>query len=189
MPINFTETDTASACAVGAYCSPDSAATTTFTRQATDGGTPGVTAVFGKLPGDSTKHFAGNFECVVAAGVSWDAGTWVVRINITQAQANFTWEDSYICRVSSGCVNQATIASLLNQAISLATTGVKTMTIPGGLAQSPAVGDKVIVVLVWKNAGAMALTVNVLPDQNIDSPFIAGAAAAPPQRMLTGVGV
>jgi hypothetical protein len=42
---------------------------------------------------------------------NWAAGIWDITINVTTANANVDWVGLYICRSSSGCVNQSTVGS------------------------------------------------------------------------------
>src|SRR5208337_1682382 len=75
----FTETDTASTCAVNVYCSGRSlTAGTKNTRQATNGGSAGSTGVPITIGNGETDVVGVNFELPVNSGVTWAAGTWTI---------------------------------------------------------------------------------------------------------------
>jgi len=95
---------------------------------------------------------------------------------------NITWNSVYICRVNSGCANQATIGSSTSLGISLATTGVKSTTVSGA-AQSPGAGDLVMIVFGFTNSahGSQSFLYDV--DQNNDSPFTVAAERYATRRM------
>lgn len=108
---------------------------------------------------------------------SWESGNYVVRINLTTGNGRTTWEDSYICRVNSACSSQATVGSLTGQAISLSTTGVKTMTISGA-AQTANQTDTLYLVLGFKNNVGGTFSFAVQFDQQIDTPLTQWQSAA-----------
>lgn len=107
--------------------------------------------------------------------MTWSAGTWTVRLNVTTANMNLTWTDVYICRTSSGCFNSATIGSATGLAKSLGSTGVLSQAVTGA-AQTPSAGDKVMIAFVFSNAAMSTQTFNYTPNQLIDSPFVSGDA-------------
>jgi hypothetical protein len=130
-----------------------------------------------------TNRIAVSFELTAASGstalgtlYNWLAGTWVVRLNVTTANANITWTECYICQVNSGCASVATIGSVTGQSISLGTTGVKSMNVTGS-AISPASTDGVEIILAMTNGGTMTQSFGFTPNQLIDSPFTAAAVA------------
>src|SRR5262245_65381674 len=111
------------------------------------------------------------------ASLTWDAGTWTVRLNVTTANASIQWTDTYICKVNSTCTNSSatTIGSLTGQTTSLGTTGVKTHSVTGS-AVTPSAGDKVVVMICHTNVSAnMNQTFAWTPNQLVDSPFSSGA--------------
>lgn len=135
--------------------------------------------VGGTSAGEQTPNLAGEasnlvlfaYECEIPADASWDAGDWTVRFNITTSNMNLTVTEIYVCRVNSSCTNQATIGSETGLSISLGTTGVKTQVVSPGAAQTPSVGDKVLVVLIASNGAMTSQSCGITSDQNIDSPF------------------
>ena len=106
----------------------------------------------------------------VPAGTSWDAGDYTVRMNVTTANMNLTISSIYLCRVDSACTNQATIGSATGLSISLASTGVVSQVVTGS-AQTPSVGDFILIVLGLTNGAMSSQQVVFTQDQNIDTPL------------------
>lgn len=185
MAIIYTQTDTnGSACNTLSEliaCSGLSGGTT-LSKQATVGGTAGVTEWSDTINASSTLIEVFGIEITPDSGVSWDAGTWTVRWNVTTSNMSCTVVAVYVCRVNSSCVNQETIGSATGLSISQGSTGVKSQTVSGS-AVTPSAGDKVLVVMAVQNTAMTNQTLGWTPDQNIDSPF----TAAPAQPTLSGV--
>lgn len=143
-----------------------------FPIECSNGGTAGSAAEsinHNTTTGGASRRFE-IFKCVVGAGVSWDAGTWTTRINITTANMNITATAVYICRVDSSGNNQATIGSATGLSISFGSTGVKSQDVTGS-GQTPSVGDVVWVVYELTNGAMSAQAFSHTPTQLIDSPF------------------
>lgn len=172
MPINFTQTDTDNNIG-NTFCSGRSVSSS-LGKLATDGGTAGTGTGAIQVDASLTTVVSFNFKCTVNSGVSWNAGTWTWRLNITTANMNLTLGEVYLCRVNSSDVNQATIGSATGLGISLSSTGVKSGTISGS-SQSPSAGDYVSVVLVFTNTAMTGQQADCTLNQNIDSPFTAAA--------------
>lgn len=122
---------------------------------------------------------------------SWAAGNWVIRLNVQTANANMTWVRTYVCRVNSALVSQATVGSLLAQTTSLATTGVKTHTVVGA-AQTAAAGDRIYIVCIFQAGAATDQSVVFTMDQLIDAPLTAIVTGGPfphytRRRLLAGM--
>lgn len=179
MASTFQQTDTAQVCALSAYCSSVGGTQETDTgRQATVGGSAGVTEKTFSVATSQTDDIEFSFECVIPAGYSGDAGDWTVNVNFSTGNADATWESCFICRVSSGCVNQATIGSATG--LGIATKSGPQSTVISGAAQTLSAGDKAIIVLGFSNASTMfARTVGITPSATITSPFSAPAAPIP----------
>lgn len=185
MAISFTQTDTAAVCTALVYCSFNSLNGTRSLRQATEGGTPGVATIAQSIDGGAVNIIAVFFECIVGTGVSWNAGTWTVNLDVTTAASGvMNWTGLDICRLNSSCTSQASIATA-SPSVPVTTTGVKTVTASGS-AQSPSVGDKVMVLLSFSQTGPTR-SFSYIPDVTIDSPF-SGVSTSPNSLMLTGVG-
>lgn len=179
--IDLQQSDTStSLCATNAYCSVGTQGTNRTVRRAQQGDTAGVTGVAVTVDNaDTAKNIW--WHCVIPAGASWDAGNWTVRLNVTGAAMNTTWEGTYICRLNSACANQASIGSLTGQSIDVGTTGVKTFPAISGAAQTPSAGDLVMVICRFtETSGHGNNTITYLPDQLINTPFddgVTGTAA------------
>lgn len=173
MALSFTQTDTANAtCDSTERSSCVGAGTTAINigKAASVGGTPGTgSAGSGTVPGSSTARDF-HFFCTVGAGVTWGAGTWTVRLNVSSSNMNLTWTECYICKVASDCTGSTSIGSNTSVGISLGTTGVKTTTVSGS-SVTPNAGDAVLVGFVWSNGAMTDQVASFTPDQNIDSPF------------------
>ena len=177
MAMTFTQTDNTGSFGCSAAellgCSGLAASgdlTTADARACVNGGTAGTGNNIINLFSSETNVVEKAFICDVGSGVSWDSGTWTIRLNITASNMNITWTHVYVCRIDSNCVNQATIGSNTAVGISLGTTGVKSTTVSGN-AQTPSAGDKVLIVLAFTNGAMSVQAATSVPDQNIDSPF------------------
>jgi hypothetical protein len=186
MPVSYQETDSTSvACAIATFCSGASLNVgATRSKVASLGGVAGVTSSSPSIDANANRLIAVQFELSpsFATGDIWGVGNYVVRLNITAGNANLTLEDVYVCRVNSACVSQATIGSSLTNAISLSTTGVKTVTVSGAAQAGAAVGDIVQIILTFSNTNAGVQGFTFLPDQLIDTPI----TPAPPPPMDAG---
>src|SRR5262245_1390672 len=175
MPVDIQQTDTASSCTIGAtvfFCTPSISSNATFQRTASVGGTAGTVAVSSPSQNASDRRSGIVAHWIPAAGTTWAAGTWTVRVNITTANASIQWTDTYICQVSSTCSNIATIGSLTGQTTSLGTTGVKTHSVTGSAVASPGGTDKILVLMVFQNVSAnMSQTFQWTPNQIINTAF------------------
>ena len=177
MAIAFQENDTAQACALNNYCSTVGG-TIEAGRQAEEGvgaGSSEVTFTVALSQADDNEF---SFELVFGNDVDGDSGTWTVRANFTTGNANATWESCFICRVSSGCVDQETIGSTTGLGIDTS-LGAASTTVSGS-AVTLADGDKVIITLGFSNSNAhQNRTVGITPDRIIDSPFSVAAVIQP----------
>ena len=188
MPLIFVQSDAVGPCAaLSTHCAVGTASSSRVARQCTVGGTPGVTQNTPTLEAAAVDFRQIWYECEVPAGTYWEAGDWTIRMNVTTANADVQWKSAHICRISSGCINQATIGSNTAVNITLNTTGVKTVVISGS-AQAPAPGDKVMILLGFTDLTSKGTeTWGLTPNQNIDSPLKAvldpvGAGVVPNPR-------
>jgi hypothetical protein len=160
-------------------CAAGTPQTTPASRAAAEGGTAGSLEVTLTLVASTTDRRTLMFSMTPGGTDTWAAGNWTVPINVTTAGvAGMSWASTFICRVNSGGVNQATIGSLTGQAITFNTAGVVSMTISGA-SQTPAAGDKVYIVLGFTNTVTMGKTFGVTPSQTITSPFTGAVAVSP----------
>ena len=169
--IQLQQTDTAALDGALSACSGLGASQNTDNKQATSGGSPGTTTPQVTLSGSDGGSRGIHFESAAnePGQTSWPAGNWVVRLNITTGNTNLQWISTYICRVNSNGINQATVGSLTGQSISLG-SGPISMTVSGS-AQTALVGDRIYIVLGFKNTSALQQSFNYQPNQLIDTPI------------------
>lgn len=186
MATSYAQTGTAADCGTIVACSGATLGDVAVSRKATVGGSSGAEFTFGGAAFDNALSRAlVMFEIVPESGDTWDAGDYVVRLNVTTVGGvtASTWTETHICRVNSSCVSQESIGSLTGQSTAL-TVGLKTMTVAGA-AQTPSAGDKIYIVCVFlsnRNNSSGGIT----PDQNIDTPVTAGAGGGDPEANLIG---
>jgi len=174
--VDYQQTDNASGNFLTALCS-SATFDATVSRDATVGGTPGTTPASTNISGSAVNHTGGIwFRITPAAGVTWDAGTWTVNVNVTTANMNLTLQTCSICRVN-GISNRATIGEATALGLSLGSTGVLTISVSGS-ATTPAAGDSVIVLFGVDNASKNGAAFSVTPDQLVSSPFTAAASVS-----------
>lgn len=164
MALTFTQTDsTTDTCT---NCS----ATALAARRAAAGETVGSTPQSVTVPASGVAFVT--FTCIVASGVTWDAGTWTVPFNVTTGNMNLDLDiNSTIYRVNSSCTNQAEMDAGANwDASDMGSAGVFTATFSTG-AQTPSVGDKVRICIRVLNSAMTDQSFEFTPDQNIASPF------------------
>lgn len=168
---SYQETDTAAVDGAKQMCSPTGTGTGPQAFQGSQGGSAGSAAHTATLNGAiSASEIMWESPSGDPNNTSWPAGNWVVRLNVTSANANLQWDACYICRCNSSGVSQGTVGSLTGQGISLGTTGVKSMTVSGS-AQSAAATDRWYIVLVLKSTSAGIQSCAFHSDQLIDTPF------------------
>ena len=135
-------------------------------------GTPGGASNPGVAMNPNANNLASFWnELLIPAGVSWNAGTWTINIDVKQGATGVSLSSAYLCRVSSSNVNEAMIGSATGLNIDMSTTGVKTFTIAGS-AQTPAAGDFVELVVGLSNSTSTTENLYWLPNQLIGSPFV-----------------
>jgi hypothetical protein len=167
MALTITQTDTAG---VAAQSCNGRTATGATSRAASPGGTAGSTPVATGNQNSGTHLTKIAFSWTPDAAVTWNSGTWTIRVNVTTGNTNLTIEDVCIRRLNSADADQGSIGQATAQAIS-GSAGVKSINISGA-AQTPAAGDKVLITLTVSNAsGQMNQQFSWTPDQDVDSPF------------------
>lgn len=174
--ISFNETDTSDTFDVG--CSGEAAGASTAARQAADGGTLGSIEVSAD-PGNNVTRSCFAFVCgAPGASASWDAGTWVVRINHSSMDGGTQLVAVYVCDFLSG-TGFTSIASNTSPGHTRGAAGVLTVNVSQGSPHTPqGAASQPFIVLVYNNNdqhGASGL--GITPDQAIDTPIDDGAAA------------
>lgn len=175
MAIIFTQTDNAVTFEVG--CSVRSAGATTGGRALIEGGVAGVTDV-SVDPSNNTE--AAVFALATTGGLgedTWEAGDYVVRLNISGSNGTSQWTETYICeRTAGGAFN--TVASLTGQTTDVSGPGIVSHTVNRATDFTPVGTDSdLYIVVVFSNSDQHGnSTTSILPDQNVDTPITAAAA-------------
>jgi hypothetical protein len=169
--MTFTQTDTNPGALANCYRSD---ASTVCTSQAEAGAAAGSGTCSPSHAGSESAPGSASIrmKLIVGAGITWSSGTWTFRVNITSANMNITWNECQIERVNSSDVCQGGIGIATGLAISLGSTGVKSANVSGS-AQTPSVGDYVIISMICNNGAMTAQSFTWTSDQDIDSPFTA----------------
>lgn len=175
MSVIYVQTDSLAACGVIGACSGRTPAGDADAIEATDGGTAGTTELAVNINPLATEACF-MAEIPVQDTDSLDAGTLTMRINITTAQASLTWEEVYVCRIDSGCTSQETLGSVTGMGVDVAAGGVFSQNVTLSAASAHNAGDKVYIIVVVANAHEHTTrSLAITPDQNIDTPFVAGS--------------
>lgn len=169
----LTQTDNAAGCGAVVGCSGATIASTPQAREATKDGSPGVTELEILIALDATQagimFQSANNE---PGKTTWEAGDWIVRLNVTTGSDRITWVATYVCRFDNVCGSLAVVGSLTGQSISCELTGVKQMTVSGA-EQSANLSDEVYIVLIFANSFTHGERgIGFTPDQNIDTPIV-----------------
>lgn len=182
----YTQTDTLAPCGVIQACAPVAPAVDGDAILAQIGGTPGVTELACDVAALATETcFAA--ELAISDTDDLNAGTLVMRLNITTAQMNVTWEEVYVCRLNSSCVSQETLGSATGLALDVSAGGVFTVNVTLSAAAAHDPGDVIYIPCVFTNAFDMGTrSVAITPDQNIDTPFTPAAGPAGWGPLLAG---
>ena len=161
MALAFTQNDLTGDCSAVAGVDKEMAA----------GGVAGSAEDSISIPSSASSGFNLNWQAIPGASVTWDAGNWTVRFNVTTANMNLTWERIQISRYTSACVFQENIMSVTGLAIACSTTGVKSSTQTGTAGTAPAATDYLTVLVGFNNGAMSSQILGITEDQNIDSPF------------------
>jgi hypothetical protein len=187
----FTELDTAaSQCdsTEALACSGGTLASTSSSALIDEGGTAGSTADSVQIS-DNTQRVIYWFESdQIGSGSTWPSGTFTVRVNITSADSDGQWDHTHVCRVSSTCGSPSAVGNLTNQNTALSTTGVKTHSVSGS-SQTPNATDLILIVLTFEDTAAHGnMSVDITPNQDIDTPLTAPAGKRRVMTMSVGGG-
>lgn len=131
------------------------------------GGTAGVRTNVVTMP-NGTRGLS--FSEIDPSGYTCPAGNWLVQFNVTVAALNATTviDSCYICQIGSNCANKATIASATGLAITLNSTGVKTVVL-AGMQVALVAGDLIEIVLGLRTL-ATSDSISFVSDQIIGAP-------------------
>lgn len=136
------------------------------------GGTPGTIS---ELVTINTVATEGGVFFDVTPGASypiWAAGSYAMRLNISQGNGNVRWDELWICRVNAACAVQQTIASQIGMDIVLTGVGVVEASIAGVVVAAPLSTDKIYCVLGLSNLDEYsAQSIRFISDQLFDTPL------------------
>ena len=184
MPIVLTQTDTAAACTQDA-CGNAAIQFEFSAKQATAGGTAGVTAV--SLTQNTLNLERSTIFFQSADGepnsTSWEAGAWTFRLEVTTANKNLGWgpvggssnNGVGIGSMTPGCVCTDVWDFSLN-GVDLSTTGVKTQTFTTVGNSARSASDRIWIVYGIHNETTMQQAWAYKPSQNIDTPVNQGSS-------------
>jgi hypothetical protein len=169
MALILTETDT-----VGTGIttpSPFITVNTVYIRIATNGGPAGSTITSVSIAASNAGNTTADISYISKSGepgtTLWQSGNWVVRLDITTANTNLTWNGLGICSTTSN----TSVVSATGLAISCGTTGVKSATKAGNQI-TPLSTERIQASLGFSNGSSMVQSFSVRPDQNIDTPLV-----------------
>lgn len=184
----FQQEDTAADSGFNIACSGGTAGSVTSNHQMLSGGTAGSTEVQPD-PGNGVTRVCMAFQSDTALPepnvTTWQAGDYVVRLNVTTARAGTLWDETYICERTSGGVFN-TVASLTGQGTAMA-AGTQTHTVNRATDFSPlAANSTVYVVIVLTGPAHGGSDVGVTPSLVIDTPIDDGVSATGWNHLLSG---
>lgn len=180
MPTDYQQTDESSSAGTG-QCS--FAATQKHFNISAGAAAGTVSQSYGVLSGGGTRSAIAFNTFPGDPGTATYSGTCTMRLNITTANTNVTWDRMDWCNDCALSGTAITVTSGL--AISLGTTGVKTASISVVLATNfPCVTSSSMSQLMIQvsNAAMVNATFNWINDQIVTLPF---TGAAPPATSVT----
>jgi len=142
----------------------------------------GTKLVSGGTPGDIESRITIRPEALEAGvfmrtepgdlPLTWQAGTWIVRLNVVDSDMDITLEEVHICRLDNNFNTLATVGKSPDLDISLGSVGVKIVEINGSL-QNGSVGDVAYIICGFKNRRKMHdQHFGVIFNQLVDTPII-----------------
>lgn len=170
MTVTYQQTDNAVTFEVG--CSGQTAGVSTAGRELIEGGSPGANDVTVD-PDNNTE--AAVFALATTGGTglgTWQAGDYVVDLNIVGSNGNSVWSETHICeRTAGGAFN--TVASLTGQTTDVSAAGVVSHTVNRATDFTPAGTDSdLYIVIVFSNSDPHGnSTTDITPDQTVTAPF------------------
>lgn len=141
----------------------------------TVGGT--LTGVVVSLGGEATNQINLMVECDPGVG-NWASGDYVVTVNVTASNMNLTFNEIHICRLNSGCTNQATVGSLTGIARGLGSTGSQDHTVSGSAQGSATSTDRLVVLLSFTNTSMTSQSATM--EVTVTTPIESAATKSPP---------
>jgi hypothetical protein len=133
-------------------------------------GSVGVTPVTVTMDANAKDLYAVAFDVPVPNFTLWNAGTYVIRLNVQTANASVTWSRIYLARLNSSGTFQAKIGELAFLPYVLGTPGVKEIRVPGEAQYLRSYGDRILAVLCLTNQGTLP-PYNLTPNSNVAQAF------------------
>lgn len=115
---------------------------------------------------------------------TWQAGDYVVRLNVTTARSGMIWEETYICERTSGATFN-TVASLVGQTTTM-DAGTQTHTVNRASDFTAAANSTVYIVMVFTGPAHGGSNAGVTPSLVIDTPIDDGISATGWNHLLSG---
>ena len=189
MPVTFTQKDVATSCGPQSSCSGGTVGTNTFDHEMEDGASGGTTEVMADIAA-GTSNLTLFFQSTALNQLTWDSGTWTVRLNVTTGDKNLSLEGIWICREASDCTTVATIGSDTSMSTTLNAgtyswdiSGVATDDTDGGSET-----DTVYIAMEVANGHMNSRTLGITPDRDVDSPIAKKTTAAATGQIGSGFG-
>ena len=176
MSTDFQQTNGTFLCSKALYCASNFLSFFSTSTHTEEGGTAGTTTARSTLIHGGRVYSTIWMSGLPGSGLTYNSGTWTVRLNITGIQGGFgfgalTLEDVYICHLNGSCVNQGSIGS--NTGIGTAlSVGTLTATVTGGAA--PGTWDsnsRFMVILGFKNTYSGTRWIDWKNDKIVTTPF------------------
>lgn len=168
--------DTAADSGFVTTCSGVAAGSVTSDHQMIRGGTAGTTEV-SPDPDNTTSSilaFQSDTSLPEPNVTTWDAGDYVIRLNVTTARIGTVWAATYICERTSGGAYNA-VASLTGQSIGM-DAGTQTMTVNRATNYAAAATSTIYIVCVFTGPAHGGSDVGITPSLVIDTPIDDGVA-------------
>lgn len=175
--IDFVQVDTSATFDVG--CSGRSAGLTTAARQANSGGSAGSTPVTVDPDNNGTTLACFAFLLGKPGVASWAAGDWTIPINFSVGDAGTTLAEVHVCDYNGGTIVDVDTDTSLTGLSDATTGGTVTKTVSQGSAHTPqstADSQPFIVIVLTNTDNHGATSVDITPNQTINSPIDDGAA-------------
>lgn len=169
--------DTAADSGFVTTCSGVAAGSVTSDHQMLRGGTAGSTEVLPD-PDNTTSSvlvFQSDTSLPEPNVTTWDAGDYVIRLNVTTGRTATQWVATYICERTSGGTYNA-VASLTGQTTAM-TAGTQTMTVNRATNYTAAATSTIYIVCVFQGPAHGGSDVGITPSLVIDTPIDDGVAA------------
>lgn len=178
--------DTAADSGFVTTCSGVAAGSVTSNHQMIRGGTAGTTEVLPDPDNGSASVLAFQSDITLPEPnkTTWDAGDYVIRLNVSTGRAATLWAATYICeRTAAGGYNA--VASLTGQSIAMG-AGTQTMTVNRATDYTAAASSTIYIACVFTGPAHGGSSVGIIPSLIIDTPIDDGVSATGWNHLLSG---